>query len=263
MTRQFPPKQRPPGSDMVPVPVPVGVALVPARLENTGLWQPPDLEPKPPRKIEPASIVRDSTGSVDTDALPPDTGLKPDPDTPHDFGDGGNRNGQPDWLNALDSGGRVCRVCGVSERTDKLIRADRKGMKYHYTDAYGIQMTSMVPLSCPTFLGDVPGAVGEAKQRVRKLDNQMTGVLDRLAKVEAQNRELREQLESKIELDVTNLVQWLGQMVKLHAEHQLPTATVQVAGLPYEIPKPIAEMVKGVAIEAVLVPNDTDKDPTE
>jgi hypothetical protein len=195
---------------------------------------------------------------LDLDTVPIDTGNKPAHDAPHQWGDDPTaRNGQPDWLN--DNGGmtKTCRVCGVMERRD-LIRADRKGMKYHYVDAFGIALTSMVPLSCPTFLGDVPGAVGEAKQRVRKLDSQMETVGARLDRLEAHNTYLQEQLEAKIQLDLNGLVAWLGQMAALSAQNQLPTTLVDVAGLPFVIPTPIADLVRGVGQEITveLEPDD-------
>jgi hypothetical protein len=194
------------------------------------------------------------------DKVPEATEDKPADRVPHDFGGNDGKNGQPDWLN--DNGGtnRTCRVCGVSVRTD-LIRPDRKGMKYHYVDAYGIAMTSMVELFCPTFLGDVPGAVGEAKQRIRHLDVQMETVDDRLDRIEADNRYLREQLEAKIQLDVTSLVEWLGQMAKMAAEARLPTTQVTVAGLGLEIPSPIADLVKGVGEAVVIDVAFEDDDP--
>lgn len=42
-------------------------------------------------------------------------------------------------------------------------------MKYHYVDAFGLKITSMIPLSCPTFIGDPNGAILEAKQRGRRV----------------------------------------------------------------------------------------------
>lgn len=197
----------------------------------------------------------------DLEKLPSDTGGKPADRVPHDFGGNDGKNGQPDWLNDGSlGGGAVCKVCGVSVRTD-LVRADRKGMKYHYVDAYGIALTSMVELFCPTFLGDVPGAVGEAKQRVRHLDVQMETVHDRLDRLEADNQYLREQLEAKIQLDVDSLVAWLGQMAKMAATAQLPMAPVTVAGLGLEIPAPIADLVRGVGEAAKVTVDIVVEDP--
>ena len=150
-------------------------------------------------------------------------------------------------------------MCGVSVRTD-LIRADRKGMKYHYVDAYGIAMTSMVELGCPTFLGDVPGAVGEAKQRIRKLDSEMETAQARLDRLEADNQYLRAKLEEKVTIDVTGFVQWLGEIKAMAEAASLPMAPVNVGGLPYEVPVPVANMIIDVA--AVPVSNGSDDDDT-
>lgn len=201
---------------------------------------------------------------MDMDTVPVDTGMKPADRVPHEWGmdpqDLRSKNA-PDWLN--DNGGqtKVCRVCGVTMRSD-LIRPDRKGMKYHYVDAFGLSLTSMIELFCPTFIGDTNGAVGEAKQRVRHLDVQMETVHDRLDRLEADNQYLREQLEAKIQLDVTGLVEWLGQIAKMSATAHLPTTQVSVAGLPLEIPTPMADLIRGVG-EAVTVDVtfEEDEDP--
>ena len=200
-----------------------------------------------------------ATGAQDPESVPKATGNKPAANVPHQWGNG--PGGQPDWLN--DSGGRTCRVCGVSERTD-LIRADRKGMKYHYVDAYGVQMTSMVQLYCPTFIGDTNGTLAETKGRVRNLDCQMETIDSRLERLERDNIYLREQLEAKIQLDVTGLVDWLSQVAALARQNELASTRVEVAGLPYAVPMPVADLIRGVGttidIEAELVTVDKPED---
>lgn len=182
----------------------------------------------------------------DLENAPASTGNKPSTDVQHQWDDvgGGGAGQQPGWLNSSELV-KTCRVCGVTMRAD-LIRADRRGMNFHYVDAFGTAMTSLVELSCPTFLGDVPGAVAETKGRVRNLDCQMETVHDRLDRLEKDNLYLREQLGAKIQLDVTGLVDWLGQMAQMAAQAGLPMSGVTVAGLPLEVPMPIADLVRGV-----------------
>jgi len=205
--------------------------------------------PERPKKLARPKYFVNDQGTIDLEKVPQATGVKPHPETQHDWGndpqDPRNKN-FPDWLN--DNGGqqKTCRVCGVTERRD-LIRVDRKGMNYHYVDAYGIAITSLVPLNCPTFLGDVPGAVAEAKGRIRNLDTQMEQVHYRMEALEQQNMQLQAQLDAKIQLDVTGFVNWLSSMTALSATAQIATTPVDVAGLPYEVPTPIADLLQGIA----------------
>ena len=207
---------------------------------RTALAPFPELPPPTRLTVIPVAqphFVSDKDG-YDMDRVPEATGNKPAANVAHQWSN--------DWLN--DMGGRTCKVCGVVEKTGHLIRPDRKGMEHHYVDAFGVQMTSMTELSCPTFIGDMGGAVAETKGRVRQLDEQMETVDARLERLEKHNQYLQDQLEAKIQLDVTGLVNWLNQVVKLSAEAQLPTTTVEVAGLGYSIPSPIADLVRGVGV---------------
>lgn len=181
--------------------------------------------------------ISDKDG-YDLDRVPEATGNKPAANVPHQW--------SSDWLN--DTDGRTCKVCGVVEKSGSLIRADRKGMPHHYVDAFGVAITSMVELTCPTFIGDMGGAVAETKGRVRNLDSQMETVDARLDRLEQHNQYLQDQLTSKIQLDVNGLVNWLTQMVQLNIQNQLPTTVVEVAGLPLEIPSPIADLIRGVGV---------------
>lgn len=197
----------------------------------------------------------------DMETVPVATGNKPAAEVQHQWDDvdSGRPGQQPGWLNTGGRAIRTCKVCGVTERND-LIRTDRKGMGHHYVDVYGVAMTSVVELFCPTFIGDTNGTLGEAKQRVRGLDIKMETVEARLDRLEQDNQYLREQLEAKINLDVTGLVEWLSQMAKLSAEARLPTTSVTVAGLGLEVPTPVADLVRGVG-EAVTVDLQFEEDP--
>lgn len=203
---------------------------------------------------------------VDMEKVPTATGNKPAAFVEHTWTRGGGAKGQPDWLDQVD-GGRVCAVCGVQESTGSVVMPGMaKGMAYVYRDATNKEIVSGIPLGCPTFVGHVNGSIGEAKQRIRGLDVQMETVHDRLDRLEADNLYLREQLEAKIQLDVTGLVAWLGTMAKLAAEAQLPMSPVVVNGLGLEVPTPIADLVKGVG-EASKVTVDVhfedDEDPNK
>ena len=56
------------------------------------------------------------------------------------------------------------------------------------------------------------------------------------------------------------LVNWLGQVSALSKQHAIDTAKVEVAGLPYAIPTPIAELVKGVGVVIDAKFEDDDED---
>jgi len=135
-------------------------------------------------------------------------------------------------------------------------------MPFHYRDACGNQMTSMVELECPVFIGDTNGAVGEVKQRNRHVTRRVDGlegrtesIEERLDRLEAENQDLRAKVEAKTEIDVTELVSWLAGMVKEHVERQMPTIPVSVRGAQYALPEPVANMIIDVAaVEKAVVP---------
>lgn len=240
---------------------PEGTSLAVQVPVSTGTLAP--LPPLPPS--DRLTVIPEAKFDVATEKVPEATGNKPAPFVEHQWGASKGTPPaarQPDWLNdgSLDggNGGRTCAVCGVTERT-RLIRADRKGMDYHYVDAYGVAMSSLVPLGCPTFLGDVAGAAAETKQRVRNLDAQHETMDARMTRLEQDNAYLRAKLEEKITVDVTGLVEWLAQVAALSNQAGLPSLPVSVAGLSYEVPKPVADMIIDVA--AVPVPvKDEEKE---
>lgn len=170
----------------------------------------------------------------------------------------------PGWLQET-IGGKTCSVCGVEVTT--VIRPDREGMGFQYKDAYGNQLISLIELECPTFIGDPNGAIGEAKQRIRKVtgrvdsvEGRVESVEDRLDRLESENLELRAKVEAKTELDVTELVNWLATMVKEHVDQNRPTIAVSVANRRYALPEPVANMIIDVAaMEPEKVPARTRK----
>lgn len=158
------------------------------------------------------------------------------------------------------NGERQCLVCGCSEVP--LVRADmedrrgsqtgKKSRLYHYRDARGNTISSLIPLACPVYLGDVNGAVGEAKQRIRNVtgrvdtvEGRVEGLDARLARLEAENEALRAQVQAN-QADVGAFVQWLGQMVAEHSARGLPAVTVGVSGREYRLPPPVASVITAI-----------------
>jgi len=129
----------------------------------------------------------------------------------------------------------------------------------------------MIELGCPVFIGDTNGTLAEAKERVRMVNGRVDGVEDRVVSVEdritaleQENEDLRARLDTKIELDVSGLVQWLSEMAALHAQNQLPTVPASVTGVPLTLPAPVAALVIEVGRakerEAVLIETKVRKE---
>lgn len=188
---------------------------------------------------------------------------------PHQWTSGTAR-GQPDWLQAGDGGGRQCRVCGVTERSN-LILADHAGFgddgkqlgdagnrvqTYIYEDAKGNTFASQRPLGCPVFILDHMGTTMENRGFIREHDDRLDVVddhldnhEDRLARLEAENLVLRAKLEERI--DVTAMVDWLAEMVAQAAALKMQTVQVQVEGRPVAaLPPPIANLIIDVGLAA-------------
>jgi len=192
----------------------------------------------------------------------------------HDFGPGVAK-GQPSWLSGGDNGRRTCRRCGVeefppgafvmadhagfgSDGADLLKGKDVQGM-WTYVDAKGRQFTSGKKLGCPTFFLDEMGAIRENREMVREVDDRVDytddrvddveerveSVEERLARLEAENATLKARLDAGF--DVTAMVEWLGEMVALHAAQRLATVEVQVEGRQtVALPAPVANMILNV-----------------
>ena len=203
---------------------------------------------------------------------------------PHQWGTASK--GQPDWLSALDNGGgRQCRVCGVTERTN-VILADHAGFgddgknlgdvnnrvkTVTYTDAKGNTFSSQKPLGCPVFILDHLGTTMENRSMIREVDDRIDRTDDvvdnheeRLARLEAENITLRAKLEERI--DVTAMVEWLADMVAQAAALKLQTIPVQIAGRTVAaLPPPIANLIIDVGNlvqerELELVPLDNPRE---
>lgn len=176
---------------------------------------------------------------------------------PHQWTGGG----QPDWLNS--SGGRTCRVCGVTERTN-LILADHAGFgddgknfgdpsnrvrTYVYEDAKGNTFASQRELGCPVFILDHIGTtmenramIREVDDRVDQTDTRVDSVEARLARLETENEMLKTKLAERI--DVTAMVEWLAEMVAQAAALKMQTVNVQIEGRTVAaLPPPIANLI--------------------
>lgn len=168
------------------------------------------------------------------------------------------------WTNSAwdSSGEKTCGVCGLTE-TPGVTRADmedpsgmrtgKKSRLYHYRDAAGVTMSSLIPLtSCPTYIGQMGGAVGETKQRLRgvttrvgTVEGRVDSVEDRMTRLEEENRNLREQVDSD-RADVVAFIQWLGKMTREHAQRGLPTVQMSVQNEQYMLPAPVADIIRSM-----------------
>lgn len=163
---------------------------------------------------------------------------------------------ESDWLNNPD-GSRVCRVCGVTEVTNAVIRVDRVGMPFHYRDAHGVAFSSMVEIPCPAYVGDTAGAVAEAKMRVRDVTHRVTGVEDRvesvedrLARLEVENEDLRAQVSAVGQQagDAATLLRTLVKMAE-EARRTRQIGMVNVRGQDFRVPLAIIDVIDVIGEE--------------
>lgn len=198
----------------VNLPAVVDVAVEPVKTPR----KPQEPNHAPPAREDQALDTRGEKIGYASPAARAASGKRPAPSQQHVWG-GGSTTAAPDWLNA--DGGRVCRVCGVTElRPGDLIRADRKrgdgSQQIHYRDAHGNQITSFEELSCPTYLGDPGSAAAIAKDQVRKVrgrvddvEDQLETVDERLAQLESDNGFFRQRLLEQPVLDATMVAEAL------------------------------------------------------
>lgn len=121
----------------------------------------------------------------------------------------------------------TCRVCGVTCQTDSVIQADKRSLRYTYTDAYNVQIQSLTELGCPIFVGQVAGKVLAVEGQVKGVrtvlvehDTRVSSVEERLLQLEQDNQQLRAQLQVAQTIDVTQILAWMQQFVG--QDKQLP-----------------------------------------
>ena len=126
-------------------------------------------------------------------------------------------DGQEKFSSSFD---KTCRVCGVTCKTDSVIQADKRSLRYTYTDAYNVQIQSLTELGCPTFVGQVAGKVLAVETQVKGVrsvlvgvDTRVSSVEERLLQLEQQNQQLQAQLQIAQSVDVTALLAWMQQFV--------------------------------------------------
>lgn len=194
---------------------------------------------------------------------------------PHQWGSARRGPGsQPAWVDDLSGGNRkVCRVCGVTE-VKGGVNADHAGfdpldkerlMKgrtavsiYTYWDAKNNRFESQVPLGCPTFMLDHKGLTMENKERVRRVDDRVDGVEDRI--------DLLESRVDEAQADIKAVVDWLREMVELHAAQGQDTVQVSIEGQDtVALPAPVAQMIIdiGQVREKVSVHEKGEEDALE
>ena len=118
----------------------------------------------------------------------------------HDWG-GARRTGVGAQVVDWDSNGSLqCAVCGVQYFPNTKMVNKYKGKVYYYMDAHNLTIISQKELPCPTFVGNVGGAVMDMKGKVKSVTNRVGGVEarvesteERIAALEAENLLLRNQ----------------------------------------------------------------------
>lgn len=273
---------------LVPVdadPVGTSLAVAPAQLPSVAAQEAAPEVAKVPRKpqvpnhVSPAREDQElnkrgekiSYASPEARAA---SGKRPAPSQKHVWNTGGV---SPDWLNNLD-GGRTCKVCGVTERSD-LIRADRQradgSQQYHYVDAHGNAIVSFEEMSCPTYLGDPGSAAAYAKDQVRKVrgrvddvedkldtvDGHLESVDERLARLEADNDFFRQRLIEQPVLDAEMVAEALL-IIAAKARPDGRTALAErvraLLPAPALDPEVLRPVLDEILVEAEVVEDDED-----
>jgi hypothetical protein len=235
----------------------------------------PWLNPAPPKTAEPpkptaiqlaAPTAIEVSPEVPTitirpvDPLPPPGMLKP-AKKPPGFYQSGRNMGRPisdvkedrpwkpagrehdwgPWEQFVNTPSRSCRVCGVYQEGRNT-----------YKDVHGRTIWSTEALACPTFIGDVNGAIAETKEKVRGILDSMETIEQRVTRLEAENVELKAQIDAKT-IDMTAFVRWLAEQVQAQMSQQQ-----QVHVLPDPIrkllPEPILRTFDRDVIDVEAVP---------
>lgn len=121
----------------------------------------------------------------------------------HDWGGGKGRKGFTGaYLSPRNTGESSiqCRVCGVQYFPNTSYPDRFSGPTYTYMDAHNVTIISQKALPCPTFVGNVGGAIMDMRGKVKTVTNRVGGVEtrmdsteERLANLEAENLILRNQ----------------------------------------------------------------------
>ena len=131
----------------------------------------------------------------------------PGPTTPefkqHDWGGGRGRKGFTGaYIEPMSEGdsSMQCRVCGVQYFPNTTYPDKFSGKTYTYMDAHNVTIISRKELPCPTFVGNVGGAIMDVKGKVQDATKRVGGVEarvesaeERIAALEAENLLLRNQ----------------------------------------------------------------------
>lgn len=119
----------------------------------------------------------------------------------HDWGGGGRKGFTGAYLSSRTGDSSTqCLVCGVQYFPNVSHPDKYRGKSYTYIDAHNLTIISLKELPCPTFVGNVGGAVMDVKGKVKAVTNRVGGVEarvgsteERLAVLEAENLMLRNQ----------------------------------------------------------------------
>lgn len=129
------------------------------------------------------------------------------------------------------------------------VQTGKKSRLYHYRDARGNTISSLIPLECPLYVGDIPGTVAETKQRLRGTVTRVAGVEgrvgsveERLATLELENRALKEQVRTNHE-GVSAFAAWLRDMVAEHVHRGGPVVPLTLEGETHQLPPPVARLI--------------------
>jgi hypothetical protein len=105
----------------------------------------------------------------------------------------------------LGNGEKTCARCGVTMHNPLSVNVSKKSLSYTYTDAYGVQISSLKELPCPLFVGDVGGGIANNTYRTRTLRKDLNDVgsevdvlKERMRLLEERNLMLEEFLREKL-----------------------------------------------------------------
>lgn len=112
-----------------------------------------------------------------------------EPDKPHVWED-----------DLFGNGEKTCTVCGVTMSNPMSANLSKQSLKYIYTDAYGVSISTLKELPCPVFVGDLGGGVATVTHSTRKLTGKVESINERVTRLEQENAELRERADRRQEV---------------------------------------------------------------